>query len=50
MHGVESDPRDPSFGGFFRMVLPVPDHRVADSGKLNPDLILQSRRQRYPHQ
>lgn len=45
MPGMKSEAIDSPFRGFFRMVLSVTDDRMANGGKLHPDLILQSRYQ-----
>lgn len=50
MAGVESNPRNPPFLRFRRMILPVAHNWMTGRGKLHPDLILQSGQQRYTHQ
>lgn len=47
---MKRDAVDAPLRRFFRVVLSVADHRVADGGKLHSNLILQSRRQGDPQQ
>ena len=46
MNGMKSDAGNAPLRLFRRVVLSVADDRVADGGKLHPDLVLQSRDQR----
>ena len=50
MRRMKSDARNSPLRRFRRVVFSVTDDRMADRRKLHPDLILQSRRQRHPHQ
>lgn len=45
MRCVQSHARNAALRGFFRVVLPVADDRVANRGELNSYLVLQSRHQ-----
>lgn len=45
MRRMKGNAGNSPLGGFRRRVLPVADHRVADRGELDADLILQSGQQ-----
>lgn len=50
MCGVKSDAGNSSLKSLCRVVFSVTDDRMADRGKLHPDLVLQSSDQRNPDQ
>ena len=50
MRCMKSDASDSTLQGFFPAIFSITDNRVADGGKLRPDLVLQSRHQRSPDQ
>jgi hypothetical protein len=44
---MESDATNSPLRRLYRVVFSVANHRVADRGKLHPDLVLQARHQRH---
>jgi hypothetical protein len=47
---MKSNAGDSPFSGFGRVIFSIADHRMADRGKLDPDLILQSSDQGHSDQ
>jgi len=50
VRSMKSHPPNPPLRGFLRVVLPVPNHRMANGRKLHPDLVLQPGGKRNPQQ